>query len=211
MLIYSRSFVGELEDAEECLEQRRTIEPPVYNENRLKEKPIPEIPFEEMPDFSNISIEDRDETSSEISIDEEVDGTLAAGRDPLSNSLSGKPIAEPNLDSTNEAQQLNLAIEPANEIQQSNTVEINENAITEDDKGLVPLFNPVNDADVNDLLDDIEIDEYDEDVTMFIASAGLPKPMQSTATNLIKRENDSISGNIAFNVVVSIFLMKQFI
>lgn len=203
MLINSRSFAGGLDDAEQYLEQRRMVEPPVYNENRLKEKPIPEIPTEEMLEFANMSMENCDDNSSEISI--EIDQTLATETDPLANSLSGSAVSEAYLDSTNEAQQLNSATEPGNEIQQSKStaqrqspneaqelnsatepgneiqqlnlaVETNENAITED-KRFVPLFDPVNDAEINELLDDIKIVEY-EDVTMVIKSSGLPKPMQ---------------------------------
>lgn len=209
MLIYSRSFADRLEAAEQYLEQCRLNEPPVYAEKRLKEKPIPEIPNEELPEVANTSMEDDDETAietsiettiatlSETSIDEEVDHTLATETDPLADSLSGNPIPGPNCDSTNEAQQSNPA--GAN------------NAINVDDKSLVPLFDPVNRAEVDELLDAIEIVTKYEGVTMIITSGGLPKPMQSTADNVIKRENDSISGNISFNVDVSINLMKQFI
>ncbi|XP_055312022.1 uncharacterized protein LOC129574267 [Sitodiplosis mosellana] len=66
----------------------------------------------------------------------------------------------------------------------------------------VPLFNihSVNNAAIDELLDD-EPEEVicEDDVVMLIGQSGVPLPMASTKDELIKRENDPISGNTPFN------------
>lgn len=74
----------------------------------------------------------------------------------------------------------------------------------------VPLFDmhATNRMEIDALLDEQDYTTEncgsdDDDVVIFIGKSGVPKPMQTTGDFLVKRENDIISGNIAFNERVS--------
>lgn len=67
----------------------------------------------------------------------------------------------------------------------------------------MPLFDPMNSVtEIMELLDDKETYEFDGG-TMIISSGRIPKPLKSTADELIKRENDSISLTLPFDQMVS--------
>lgn len=71
----------------------------------------------------------------------------------------------------------------------------------------VPLYeiHTRNNEEINELLDEpVEIYcDNDDELTMIISKDGLPKPFAATEDDMIKRENDPISGNIAFNEEVN--------
>lgn len=74
----------------------------------------------------------------------------------------------------------------------------------------MPLFDThaTNRIEIDALLDEQDYTAEncgsdDDDVVIFIGKSGVPKPMQTTGDFLVKRENDIISGNIAFNERVS--------
>lgn len=74
----------------------------------------------------------------------------------------------------------------------------------------VPIHEPIqaNNEELNELLDeeDMVTEKYDDEVTITIDSKiGFAMPLNSNSDGLIKRENDVISGNIAFNETVSIY------
>lgn len=73
----------------------------------------------------------------------------------------------------------------------------------------VPLFDihTGNNAEIDELLEEPEVIEWDEEVTMMVGKSGVPQPMSVTADELIKRENDQLSGNIPFNLTVGLILI----
>lgn len=72
---------------------------------------------------------------------------------------------------------------------------------------LVPMYeiHAGNASEVNELLDEPEtVYLSDDDGEMIIPETGLPKPFGTTQENIVKRENDPITGNVPFNVEVNI-------
>lgn len=72
---------------------------------------------------------------------------------------------------------------------------------------LVPLYEmPTrNTAEMDELLDEPQTFYLsDDDGEMVVPETGLPKPFGSTPEGMVKRENDPITGNVPFNVEVSI-------
>lgn len=57
---------------------------------------------------------------------------------------------------------------------------------------------------LNELLEASVIDEYDDDITFIVSSRGFAMPYHSTTEGLIKRQNDPVSGNVAFSETVSL-------
>lgn len=73
---------------------------------------------------------------------------------------------------------------------------------------LVPLYeiHARNISEMNELLDEPQtIYLSDDDGEMVVPETGLPKPFGTTKENIVKRENDPITGNVPFNVEVGIF------
>lgn len=66
-----------------------------------------------------------------------------------------------------------------------------------------PLFFVVeqigNESDIEELLEETEEVVYNSEVTICMGQNGMPKPMSTTTDNLVKRENDLMSGAIAFD------------
>ncbi|XP_055308738.1 uncharacterized protein LOC129572728, partial [Sitodiplosis mosellana] len=56
-----------------------------------------------------------------------------------------------------------------------------------------------NDSDLDDILSEEKEVVLDEHVTMLVGPHGIPKPLATTTDDLLKRENDGMSGNIPFN------------
>lgn len=77
----------------------------------------------------------------------------------------------------------------------------------------VPLFNNrvANTTEIEELLDEAEEIYCNEDIIMTIGQGGVPKPFFATAEDIIKRENDKMSGNIPFNWSVSLITVEFFI
>lgn len=100
----------------------------------------------------------------------------------------------------------NPAIVPSeNEaVAQNDAVSLNE--ITSTKMEPVPLYeaNTSNVVDLDDILDDDEVvDVYSNDVTIiFKRKTGIIKPMKTDSNGLVKRENDVVSGNMAYNDTV---------
>ncbi|XP_031630860.1 uncharacterized protein LOC116345565 [Contarinia nasturtii] len=57
-----------------------------------------------------------------------------------------------------------------------------------------------NDA-INELLENTVENRIDDDVSIMIGAAGVPKPMFMTSDELVKRENDILSGNKPYNEI----------
>lgn len=60
-----------------------------------------------------------------------------------------------------------------------------------------------NDSDLDEILSEEKEVVLDEHVTMLVGPHGIPKPLATTTEDLLKRENDGMSGNIAFDERVS--------
>lgn len=56
-----------------------------------------------------------------------------------------------------------------------------------------------NDSDIDKILQEPEEVLHSHDVTIYIGQKGMPKPKAMTMDSLMKRENDPMSGNIAFD------------
>lgn len=74
----------------------------------------------------------------------------------------------------------------------------------------LPLYEACssNGMELEELLDDDEIiDEYDEDVTFYIRrKTGFVKPLKTDSNDLVKHENDIVTGNMSYNITVSSFI-----
>lgn len=73
----------------------------------------------------------------------------------------------------------------------------------------VPLYeiHTCNDEEMDALLDEpdeIHFDDSDDDLTMVMPKDGQHKPLSATRDEMIKHENDPISGDAPFNVKVSV-------
>lgn len=75
----------------------------------------------------------------------------------------------------------------------------------------VPLYevHAANNDEINQILDEAEEIVCDDDVIMSIGKDGIPKPWAATDDKIIKRQNDPMSGDIAFNVTVSRIFHKH--
>lgn len=93
----------------------------------------------------------------------------------------------------------------------SNDVEVDPLLITATDiKAENELMNMLNihadnNEEINNILDEPEKDIYDDDLIFFVGPTGYPNPVNYSTKFLIKRENDEITGNILYNISVSIY------
>lgn len=70
----------------------------------------------------------------------------------------------------------------------------------------VPLYenHALNSSEMDELLDEREVINLSDDDLMMVPESGLPVPFGMTMAEIVKRENDAISGDVAFNIEVSI-------
>ncbi|XP_055309118.1 uncharacterized protein LOC129573007 [Sitodiplosis mosellana] len=96
-------------------------------------------------------------------------------------------VTEGTIDSENDAQNLELDSLATGSIDRKSNV--------------VPLFNvhDANNDEIDQLLEEPEEIVYEDDVVIMVGRHGLPKPMAATEDDMIKRENDQMTGNIPFN------------
>lgn len=70
----------------------------------------------------------------------------------------------------------------------------------------VPLYevSAPNNSEIDEiLLDEPQVIKYGDDVEILITETGVPQPFGATLENMVKRENDAISGNVPYNIKVS--------
>lgn len=190
------------DDAVEFMDQRRNIEPPIYNNNRLKEFPIP-----------NINIQDNREENTQDDEDSEVSiASIAENHQDSSNLQNEDNSSGNNVDA-------NGSIETQSGIDEiETTVDFNIDENSNDGDPLLIVASDVevkygsielvsvhagNSGAIDGLLDEPEIVNYDEDVVILIGQHGLPKPKQYTNDNLLKREGDEVTGTMPYNITVS--------
>lgn len=215
------------EDAVIFTEKRRKIEPPVYNGKRLDEMPIPNI--DQQMDNSNYSSENEfDELNGDYNVDD--NGPEDEANESQENISAVETLSETGADeaqTNNSVGQINfesqIDLADANFLHEAGSeLEADPLLISTDDVKLendaIDIHNENTDAleelllnEVNNPTTDGSIieDEYDDDVVIFIGPDGLPKPkILDPIANLVKRENDIVTGNIPFNEVVNtIFLI----
>lgn len=185
----------------------RNFEPATYNKNREKELPLPSLQNDDEPiNLSATDSFDDHENEDDTPVDDSPNNEI------VSNSNSaGIAVDVAGIIGDNE-----LAIEtPDND--GSNSVDSHINDIDPlaidaflvpktESSSAVPLFNihEGNRAEIEELLDEVEEIQCDDDVIMITRGSAMPKPWSTTVDELIKRENDKMTGNIAFNQTVSV-------
>lgn len=209
--IFSENIEAALGD----LYRFRNIEPPIYNENRLKERPIPEQidgdTFPEDAESLHESVDNGDESNDNESLESVADmvqndlpnasdvlnanNNLTGDMDDTHNELIGDqdgfnlPEVENALNVSGETTEDPLAFE---------TIDVKPN--------LVPLYehHVANQNNILAQLHEPDIIE-DDDVIIIVGSKGFAMPLNATPDGLIKREQlDIISGDMPFNMTVSI-------
>lgn len=183
----------DFDDALAFIYGHRNVEPAVYNHRRLKELPIP--PLDRQTNNSH-------ETSASSEDELENDGFDTTGNN---ESFVDVPNA------TNEKSNADSDIAAAlNEVSIDDTP-LDSNNLVSDPLAVkaesVPVYDihQSNDAEIEYLLDeeeDINIDDDDDELSMHIGKGGMPKPLWSTSDEVIKRENDKMSGDLPFSASV---------
>lgn len=71
----------------------------------------------------------------------------------------------------------------------------------------VPMheFHAANNDEIDEILEEVEEIVCDDGIVMSVGKSGVPMPWAATDDKLIKRQKDSISGDIPFNCIVSRF------
>lgn len=194
----------------------RNVEPAVYNQRRLGELPLPSHQNDHSP-------ADSSDNDSFVNDHENNDVNNISDADDIQHNeaVDSASSADLSIDAADISNNGESAIETTDNDESngidSNTNEIDPLAIesslvpkTEPSAG-VPLFNihVGNRAEIEELLNEPEDDDDDDDVIMIIGSSGIPRPWSTTSDDLIKRENDKMTGAIAFNQTVSIFIERN--
>lgn len=76
----------------------------------------------------------------------------------------------------------------------------------------VPMheFHAVNNDEIDEILEEVEEIVCGDGIVMSVGKSGVPMPWAATDDKLIKRQKDSISGDIPFNCIVSRFFLINF-
>lgn len=200
----------------------------------LTDEAIPSTSATNHDQFSNVSLEsNRDEDQLEI-IANQVTENITSQPENDANHNNTTNADEPINESTDQLaicanhSTTTNADEPINELIDQRAFDLsdtaNENTVEQNpDESLNVKTDPLdlwevermdNDSDIDDILDertgnvpnDVLRLILDDDVTIFIGQNGIPKPLGFvTKDDLVKRENDQMSGNIAFDERVCIF------
>lgn len=203
--------LGNYDSAEEFKNLRRNVEPAVYYAERLAEQPIPNIQLAVSPasnaSADNVENFDVFDGSDEPCVDEEE--TDVVGINELSLGST-----EPSSNSVENSEQ-NLTNDVSIDINTSNIQ--HELSAGEDSDGPLPIEAifidefPLIKDDPSEIIPDDILDNLisenatvviDEDISMTIGFNGVPKPFAANSEEMIKREDDPISGNIPFNLTV---------
>lgn len=121
----------------------------------------------------------------------------------IGNNVDNGNDTEPLIDQSTDESDNNNAVDPLANIELRSQVKAES----------VPLYENYtrNSAEMDTLLDEPEEIFCDEDMTITIPKGGIPKPLASTGDDMIKCENDKISGSIPFNANVSILDCGKYI
>lgn len=181
-------------------------------------------------------VEEIIQTSQNVSVNsDDANDQLASGTDPLASNGTNNQLtsdADPlaldtdtiavNSTASTAANNANLcdseptANQNMNETGNDSTIDSVNIANVQVKVEQVPLYEiyASNREEVYVLLDEPDETRYydsDEDLTMIVPENGIPMPLGATEDNIIKRERDSISGNIPFNVMVSIWNLEIYL
>lgn len=264
LLIFCRSLAC-YNEANDFVQRIRNVEPPIYNQSRLAELPVPSVENQISP--SNSSIDDHENNDNRSVYDAENNSVIddASTDDELcqnnaclkaTSNIQCEHVTNCNhiavlneinnaVDATEETSQ--NSVDPlTNSVTENNTSNLTEHAHsdesyeidisqhgehsnndgssslatdplfietvtpkTEQNIPLVPLYDihVTNNDEIDELLDEPEEIFCDEEVIMKIGPSGMPKPWAATVDELIKRENDKMTGNIAFNQTVNLIFI----
>lgn len=173
------------QDAVAYKNQRREIEPAIYNRRRLVELPIPNITPINRPNSQNVPIE---ELFLQIESEDQVANAIAA-TDDIFDDVSAQNDDDNGVENH---------VAPIEDVVRSETTNIKEE--------FVPIFGigSANNIEFIELLQEEELVTIDDDISMMVTkNNAFPMPLNSTANDIIKRENDTISGNYPLNENVS--------
>lgn len=175
--------------------------PAIYNPLRLRERPIPSpIPCIPNPKISKpIPSETEDlTTNSQNTSNNEIFSTTTHSQTPSNDSLpSCSHWNDPNINNNPENNANN---------KHSNGPDNEQDKFEDKSNELVPVHDyALNNANEIELVLDEPQEEICNDMVMTYTK--FPQPMKMSTKGLLKRENDIISGNIAFNESVCIIFL----
>lgn len=201
----------------------------------LTDEGIPSTSATNHDQFSNVSLEsNRDEEQLEITANQVTENITSQPEndanhnnttnadEPINESTDQLAIFANHSTTTNADEPINESIDQrafdlsdtanGNAVEQDPDESLN---VKPDSLDLWEVERMDNDSDIDDILDErtgnVPNDVlreliHDDDVTIFIGQNGIPKPLGFvTKDDLVKRENDQMSGNIAFDERVCIF------
>lgn len=219
MLYLITQLLVHYDDAVKFTQKQRKIEPAVYNDKRLNELPIPNI--DQQADNSNESSENE---FDELNDDDHVIDDNAPNKvvsESLGNISTDETIAEMETDedqTNNGASHANF--EPQIDLMDGNflreeleadplligserlQVKVEKDPIDIHSENIDALEELLLNAVNVPTTDTLATEDDDDDVVFFIGAAGLPKPtiqIVDPISNLVKRENDTVTGNMPFN------------
>lgn len=182
-------FSDEFEKALADANDRRNIKPAIYNAKRLTEQPVPQISVAVNADNTdNADNEHHAIDHNTILSEPEIDfSDEVAGLDNTQN--DSQPTIDP----------LQMSFTDISVKTEMDTI----NLLGSNNEAIDTLI-----LDADDDLVTVE-DVVDDDIVFMVGPNGYPKPYVVSVDpkcNLIKRENDKLTGNIPFNENVRIFL-----
>lgn len=193
--------------------------------NSLNETETEQIPIEEIIQNSqNVSV-NSDDTNDQLASSADplasngTNNQLASGTDPLAldtDTIAVNSTASTSANNANRCDSEPTANQNTNENGNDSTIDSVNIANVQVKVEEVPLYEiyASNREEVDVLLDEPDEIHYydsDDDLTMIVPENGIPMPLGATDDNIIKRERDSISGNIPFNILVSILNLEIYL
>lgn len=202
------------DDAVTFMVRLRNVEPAIYNQRRVAELPLPQL---NNLAVSNDSFAENTESHDGIQADDVVnnDDLAHSANQNTSDSVANDTQNENSLNLDLNSSEMNVAHEynePSIDFNDEEHQENLDSQIQENDPLVIvkaesnvefaPLFNihVANAAEIEEAL--YESDE-DDDVVLVIGSGEMPKPLAATTDDLLKRQDDKMTGDVAFNETVS--------
>lgn len=180
-------IIVEFDDAVHYVETHRNMKPRIYNRKRQFERPLPNLEFEN-DNYRHLNMDIEPELSSH----------------QVHNSLNEVEI------------ELGDRV-GANGTENAVTSEMDPLSIDDTEIDIKPdpliLFEANRDQIENLLSGATELDESSstEEIVFLIDGTDFPMPMQCDSHDLVKRENDEMSGNISYNDKVFIWVKRIYL
>lgn len=213
-----RFCLDEREDAMKKCAKLRAQPPPLYNEQRLLEQPIPNIdePVNELVEESKSTEQHIKQEIVELNaddfekmvqiMDDNNDQTEQEGLEPNEPIMDNSSPAEESLQSSNACGSEN----DSNDLPEQENLNPNYSMIINE-----PIFDEpiIDETTINELVlteDPLDLSNAvgskdDSDIMLLSFDGEFPQPIQASNDDIIKRENDIISGKMSFADRVHIF------